>query len=236
MTDRYIDYEETQIYGPYAAAKIRSMVVGLLTPFDTGLKHIADDIEHATETVQSMLSSSDEADAALRHNVYHKEPALTQVFELFSRFSSHLDAHPKGTVDRKTFFKTDGTIRGIGRSAPRVLQVLTHISTMLKDKNCTVKDAKVWQKELEGALKTLTPILSNADGAKAKRRATTPELEAAREAWLQTYIAAKSIVEGVLRMQGKLHLMPVIFYDLAVPSHAKVTQPPTEEHSAMPTA
>lgn len=43
-----------------------------------------------------------------------------RAISLFGRFSTHLDAHEKGSIDRKRFFPEDGTATGIGRSAPRV--------------------------------------------------------------------------------------------------------------------
>ena len=54
----------------------------------------------------------------------------------------------------------------------------------------------------------------------------TPEVEQARTRWLQVYGAAKSVVEGVLRLQGRLDLMPHIFYDLAVTGSIRVTEVP----------
>lgn len=39
-------------------------------------------------------------------------------------------------------------------------------------------------------------------------------------------VGSKSTVEGALRFAGKLDLLPEVFYDLAVPSSAKVTHAP----------
>ncbi len=37
MADRYIDHEETLLYGPYAARKIKAVAVGLHPQFDPAL-------------------------------------------------------------------------------------------------------------------------------------------------------------------------------------------------------
>ncbi|MSP63010.1 MAG: hypothetical protein EXR72_22275 [Myxococcales bacterium] len=64
------------------------------------------------------------------------------------------------------------------------------------------------------------------DKARTDRRLMTPELAAARVSWLQTYAAVKCGVESVLRLSGRIDLMPEVFYDLAVPSSTKVTKAP----------
>ena len=52
------------------------------------------------------------------------------------------------------------------------------------------------------------------------RRTMTPEVKAARAEWLNIYGAAKLLVECVLRLHGKVSLMPQIFDDLADASRA----------------
>lgn len=64
-------------------------------------------------------------------------------------------------------------------------------------------------------------------GVPVEVAAEAPE-QAARVAWLQIYTAARSGVECVLRLTGRLDPLPLIFYDLAVPGDAKVTEAPSE--------
>lgn len=75
----------------------------------------------------------------------------------------------------------------------------------------------------------LAPIAEHGDNARADRSSTTVEIETARQAWLQVYGSAKLLVESALRLSGKLHLMPKVFFDLAMPSNMKVTAPPPDE-------
>jgi len=226
MTDRYIDLDETQIYGPHASGMIRTRVIGLLDKLDGGLEFFAGEIDGTTQTLGAMLSTSREASAEVRGGTKEKGSVLAGGVRVLGRFSTHLASHPDGAVDRKTFFPEDGTAGGVGRGASRVLLALGRIATELKKSKCEVSDKKRWLEEVSEAMTALAPLVQHSNNAKTERRAATPELAAAREAWLQTYMAAKSVVEGVLRLTGNLHMMPTIFHDMAVPGTAKITEAP----------
>jgi hypothetical protein len=228
MADNYIDQDETLIYGPYTARKIRKVVIGLIPAFDSGLEFLANELEHATASMHSAVTSGRDADASIRQEARNKTPALDTASEVLVRFSRHLDTHRPGSIDRKVFFTTDGTASGVGRSAPRVVLALSHISTKLRLPDTPVQGAEQWLREITAAMNGLAPVVEHADDARTDRRTVTPEIEAARIAWLQTYRAAKNGVECVLRMTGKLRLMRTVFHDLVVPAGARVTAPPPE--------
>lgn len=228
MTDRYIDQDETKIYGDYTARMIRKMAVGLLPAFDAGMEHLAVEITDATAAVKAAVDSARAADAKLRQGSQVKVSALAQAIELLGRFSRHLDGHARGSVDRKTFFTADGTAGGVGRSAARVLLALGHISAKLGVDGTPVSDAANWRSEFSRAAAQLAPVVDHSHDARTDRSQATPEVEAARVAWLQIYTAARSGVECVLRLTGRLNQLPLIFYDLAVPADAQVTEAPPE--------
>lgn len=230
MTDKYIDLDETQIYGPYAAKAIRTQALGLVGEFDAGLEKLAEELEHATRAIADSIEASRDASAAVRAVAKDKGPALKRAVGLLGRFSTHLDTHEKGSVDRKRFFPEDGTAGGVGKSAPRVVLGLGRIVTQLAKADCPVKAREDYLREFRAAAKGLAPQLEHSNNAKTERAAATPELDQARQAWLQVYAAAKCGVECVLRLTGNLHRMPTVFYDLTVPGNAKVTaapEPPT---------
>ncbi|MBI5482239.1 MAG: hypothetical protein HY906_25510 [Deltaproteobacteria bacterium] len=228
MADRYIDLDETQIHGPYAAKMIRRSCVGLVPPCDSGLEHVASEIEHATAEVKRRTDAARTASAALREGAQGKGPVLGRSVRFLGRFSTHLDSQPKGEVDRRTYFPEDGTAGGVGRSAPRVLLALGRIAELLAKPECRATGRAEWQAEAQALIAELAPVVEHSSNARTERTAATPPLEAVRQAWLQTYVAAKCGVECVLRLSGNMHLMPVVFYDLAVPGSAKVTEPPPE--------
>lgn len=232
MADRFIDKDETKIYGEYAAKKIRRVVVGLIPPFDAGLKHVANELDKATKTVADAVAAAHDADTAIRKQTKNKLPALDGALDVLKRFSAHLDTHPANTVDRKAFFTGTGTVSGIGRSANKVLATLQHIAAQLAKPKSGVSNAKAWSKEISAAVDKLAPATEDADAARTARSQATPEVEESRRAWLQTYTATKAVVEGVLRLSGKLDLMPKVFHDLAVPSGAKVTAAPADGEPA----
>ena len=55
MADRYIDHEETLLYGPYAARKIKAVALGLHPKFDPALTYLADEIMDATQAMDRAL-------------------------------------------------------------------------------------------------------------------------------------------------------------------------------------
>lgn len=229
MADRFIDQDETQIYGPYASSKIRKKVIGLIPAFDPALQHLAGELDAATAAVQAAITAARDKDSSLRQGVRQKAPALKQALALLGRFSKHLDGHPQGAVDKKVFFTTDGTASGVGKSAMRVLLAVTHITGKLKLPATVVSDRDAWAKEFESTMAQLGPVVEHADSARTDRRDLTPEVEAARQAWMQTYLAVRDGVASVYRLTGKLDRLSGVFYDLAVPATAKVTAPPPEE-------
>jgi hypothetical protein len=232
MTDRHIDQDETQIYGAHAATKIRSLVVGLVPVFDPALQHLATEIEHATTAVATAVSSARGTDTVLRKEVKGKSAALASAVGVLGRFSKHLDTHKADTLDRKAFFTADGTAKGAGTTPPRVLLALTHLSGEIKNKSHPLNDRDRWLGEVTTALAELSPVVTDAESARTERRLLTPEVESARQAWLQIYKASRCAVECVLRLTGKLDLLSLVFHDLAVPAAAKVTEAPAETPAA----
>ncbi len=226
MTDRHIDQDETQIYGAHAASKIRTLVVGLVPVFDPALHHLAKEIETATAAVSVAVSAARGTDTDLRKGVKDKSAALASAIGVLGRFSKHLDTHVPGTVDRKAFFSVDGTAKGAGATPPRVLLALTHLSVEIKKQSQPISDQARWLAEVTTALTELSPIVVDAESARTERRLLTPEIESARQAWLQVYRESRCAVECVLRLTGKLDMLSIVFHDLAVPAATKVTAAP----------
>ena len=58
MADRYIDQEETQVYGPHASKQIRALAMKLVPAYEPALRHIAAELDSATAAVGAVLKSS----------------------------------------------------------------------------------------------------------------------------------------------------------------------------------
>lgn len=232
MADRYIDHEETLIYGPYAARKIRAVALGLIPQFDAALTYLAKEIDGMTAAMEKSIGDARKSDTARRASTKERTPALQEGLDVLRRFSKHLDAHKAGVVDKRRYF-SGGSVSELGTSAPRVLLALSQIAIALSARDSGVREAKEWQKEITEAAHQLAPVIEHGDSARTTRRTQTAELEQSRSAWLQVYVAARCTVEAVLRLTGKLHLITTIFYDLAVPSDAKVTEAPADHDAAV---
>lgn len=227
MADKFIDQDETRIYGPHAANAIRKRLLGKIPQFDSALQYIADQIDTSTTTVKLAVDTARAKDAERREGTKTKSSLLKDAQRLLGRFSSHLAGHDD--IDRKLFFTRDGTVGGVGRGAQDVLLAITHLAHRLSDSHAGIRDRAHWYNEFDDMMKALAPAVEFASDAHADRRSITPEVEAARQAWLNTYISAKCLVESVLRQLGKLEQLSVIFYDLRVSAGAKVTELPPEE-------
>jgi hypothetical protein len=235
MADRYIDQDETQIYGPYAAKGIRLRVIGLIPAYDTALAYCADQLDLATAGVFDAVDAARSHDADARKGVQNKRPLLQQASSLLGKFSRHLGTHDEVSIDRRVFFTRDGTAKGAGKAAQDIVLAVTHIASKLDDPRSPVRDREHWGQRFREMVTALAPAVAFTDDARVDRQLATPEVEAARQVWLNTYIASKSLVESLLRHMGRLDQLSLFFYDLRVPSGAKVTAPPPDE-PAVPAA
>ncbi|HRI69151.1 MAG TPA: hypothetical protein PK156_33200 [Polyangium sp.] len=227
MADKFIDQDETQIYGPHATNAIRKRLIGKITEFDSALEFVAHQIDTSTGMVKSTVDAARAKDAERREGTKTKTSLLKDAQRLLGRFSNHLSGHDD--IDRKLFFTRDGTAGSVGRGAQDVLLAVTHIATRLDDHRTAVRDRAHWHKSFDDMMKSLAPAVEFSGDAHADRRSITPEVEAARQAWLNSYMSAKCLVESVLRQLGRLEQMPTFFYDLRVSAGSKVTEMPAEE-------
>jgi hypothetical protein len=232
MADRFIDQDETQIYGSYSSKRIRTRLLGLVKQYDPALGYVADQLDIATSVVKSACDAARAKDAERRKGTQGKAPLLKDAKRLLGQFSLHLAGHEPGVVDRKVFFTKDGTALGVGSAVQDVLLVAKHIANMLGDLHSPVRDAAYWCGRFDATVDALAPIAAATEEARVDRRSLTPEVEAARQVWLNQYGAAKALVESLLRQTGKVEQMSLVFHDLAVPGAAKLTAPPPEQPAA----
>lgn len=224
MSDPYIDPDEMQIYGPYAAERVRTVVVGLVPSFDAVLDELAVRILAATDTVKTPLEGTHDTDSMLRHQLPTKAAALAEGRAFLSRFSSHLNGYPPGVVDRRRYFTKDGTVHGVGQSAHAVALALSDIQLQLAKDDCPIHDRGAWLTQVTAAHDALVTPLQQSEGTRTDRRLLTPEVQAARATWLRTYRAARSVVEGVLRLAEKSEALSLIFLDAS--QHHAARKPP----------
>jgi hypothetical protein len=153
--------------------------------------------------VARSLGEKRDTQATLWQGTRAKKPALQQARQLLGRFSTHLGSHPRDTIDRRRFFAADGTARGEGTGAPKVLTALNRIATELNKPGHGVKDAANWRTEFMATIDALAPPVEQTADTRTDRRTLTPEARKTQDEWLQIYAVAKLVVEGVLRLQGR---------------------------------
>jgi hypothetical protein len=226
MADRFIDQDETQIYGPYASKRIRTQLVGLVKQYDPALVYVADQIDASTAAVKAAIDAARAKDAERRKGTQGKAPLLKDAKRLLGQFSMHLAGHDPGLVDRKVFFTKNGTALGVGSAVQDVLLVVEHIAAKLAEPKSPVRDAAYWCGRFDATVAALAPVATATEDARVARRSITPEVEAARQVWLNGYVSAKALVESLLRQTGKLGQMSLVFHDLAVAAGARATMPP----------
>ncbi|UQA54923.1 hypothetical protein [Polyangium aurulentum] len=232
MADRFIDQDETQIYGPHTSKHIRTWLIGLVKQYDPALEYVANQIDASTAAVKVAIDAARAKDAERRKGTLGKAPLLKAAKKLLGQFSLHLAVHDQGAVDRKVFFTKDGTATSVGAAVQEVLLVVKHIATMLAEPKSPVRDAAHWKARFEATAKALAPMAAAVEDARVERRSLTPEVEAARQVWLKVYCSAKPLVESLLRQVGRVEQMSLVFHDLAVPAGAKVKAPPTDAPAA----
>ncbi|MDC0749910.1 hypothetical protein [Polyangium mundeleinium] len=232
MADRFIDQDEVTIYGPYASNKIRKKLLGLIPEYDSALNYAADQIDVHTDAVKSAVEAARGTDAWRRQGARSKAPLLKQARALLGKFSTHLGAHDNGAVDRRVFFTKDGTAGAVGKAAADVVLAVAHITTKLAAPGCAVRDAAHWHGRFDAMTKSLAPVVAFADDARIDRQSLTPEVETARQVWLNGYVAARALCESLLRHLGRVDKLRLYFYDLQVNAGTKVTEPPAEEPEA----
>lgn len=228
MSDSYIDLDETQIYGPYAVARITKRLIGKVPAFDPTLTLVCDTLTQASKRVADAVAAARGAQADIRAGSQKKQSPLGTARDFLTRFASHLDAHPSGAVDDHVFFVDNGSPSGVGRSAAKQLQALQHVARELGKPDSPVKSAAEWRTEAEAIVATLEAPTASSEDAQHARRDATPETDAARDAWLVAYLVARDIVRGMLRHLGQVGLLDTFFHDLAVPDSRKVTRVPDD--------
>ncbi len=230
MVDRYIDLDETQLYGAYTVKQLRSTVAPMIPEMGMGVLHVAELLEEHTERVAQLVDDSRTSNADTRAATEQKEPILQQARQFLGRFGKLLDAGGAPDSERLRFFPKDGTVKGVGRTASDVLLAVSRIAVTINEQYADHPLYTARLPEARTLAATLSGVLEQSTNTRTARQSITPELEAARQAWLHIYNTSKLVAEAVLRLSGKANLMPRIFYDLAVPNNQKVTHidPPAD--------
>lgn len=212
MADAYIDVFETIIYGKLA----REEMVRLVMPLG----------EQWVPAIRWAVAAQEKVDARMRAVIARMggekidENEIRQVTDTLVRFGAWMSSLKGRPIDPFHFFAGAAPSDVARARLPKLVGHLERMIERLEPYAAVEESARI-----EGVVSRLAELreahaiaLRNRDKQRASqqnRRELTPEVEAARQEWLATYVANKYLVEGILRHHDALALKPLIFDDLA---------------------
>jgi hypothetical protein len=215
MADAYIDQFETLGYGDFAVAQIASMVQGLDPPMDGALEVMRGRLADRTTAMRAQLTQAGLIQGATYASAAKNGDPVGEARALVRRAVSYAASRPDGETI-VTQMLGDETLSTIGRRrATKLVPILERAAAACTACAASLPEHATWAAQLVSAAATITELNKEVRRVRAERRAMTPAVAQAREAWLATYLATKRLVEAVLMQADKQSLMPLVFDDLA---------------------
>lgn len=215
MADAYIDQFETLGYGDFAVAQIATMVQGLDPPMDGALEVMRGRLGDRTSAMRALLTQAGLIQGATYASAAENGNPVGQARVLLRRVVSYADSRPDGeTIVARML--GDETLSTIGRRrATKLVPILERAAAACTACAASLPEHATWAAQLASAAATITELNQEIRRVRAERRAMTPAVAQAREAWLATYLATKRLVEAVLMQADKQSRMSLVFDDLA---------------------
>lgn len=218
MSDSYIDQYETQAYGPFAVSQIEEIVLPLDPAFKKSLAAVAARLTAATEAMGAAMRKA----GALETTTYKAGASaggcadpLAAGRDVMRRLVKYAESRPSGSALAAKILQNQSLSTVLRRRPAKLVGAMTHALGVLEQHKRELPEHKAWAADLKAARDALDALTKSVRKTRLARRAMTPEVRAARAEWLKVYGAAKLLVECVLRLHDKVHLMPEIFDDLA---------------------
>ena len=202
--DRYIDNDETQVYGPQFSANLRRMFGGS-TPADRFMQWCAEQLDASTNTMRDAMAAQRAAGSSRTGTSEEKAPVVVEARDEIRAFALHLAACK---ADRAEPWKGDpelfvpGGIGALPRSA-RGVHVALQVACKALEADSAAPDRAKWRKRLDAQRAALAPLVERADEAQAMHRGALSEQSSEKRAWLRTYRGIALVLEGVLLLTGR---------------------------------
>lgn len=202
--DRYIDNNETQVYGPKLSANIRRKFTEM-GPVQALMLHCCTQLDAATETMRVAMVGERNAGSVRSALAEEKLPAVAAARSELKTFSLMLTAHKS---DEKQPWNGDpnlfvpGGIGAVGKGA-RALKVATETARAQLEADLHVPGRAGWIERLDAQLESLGPLVDRTDGVTKAHHDALSEQSSEKKAWLRAYRGACLIVEGVLTSLGR---------------------------------
>ncbi len=210
MADPYIDPFETQLYGKFAREQMAEVCRGKVREFDK-MVHFAIAAQQGADNVMAeALARQPGADDGV-----HSAEVIAEAGDVLVRFGYFLESLKGRPVDPRDFFGSDPPsvlarrrLNKLGAGVGKVLEETRRHAAK-------IRDVDHWIGELEEVHGKLQTLERQRQASKLSRAEISPEVEAARQKWLEIYNANKHLIRGLLDDVGKPELLPLIFDDLA---------------------
>ncbi|MGK3995274.1 hypothetical protein [Sorangium sp. So ce1024] len=229
MSHPTIYQRDIEAYGRFSASQIQRLVVPVDAGFKQALRAITARLDAATK---ALLEAKRKAVAAAvatpapRASRRGRPDPVAAARDLMRRLVELAASRPGGVALAREILKGQ-TLATVLRGRPaKLADALAHALEVIEQHGRRLPDHDAWAAELQRSREAIEPLLRSVRKTRLARRTMTPEVKAARDEWLNTYAAAKLLVEGVLRLHGKASLMPEIFDDLAPATRASRSTAP----------
>lgn len=215
MADPYIDQFETQSYGPFAVAQIEALALGMDKSYDALLRYLCVVVTERTKALGDLLAKAND------HVVVTYKPAegetdhLGDAVNLLRKLDAYVSSRDDAETIAEDVFKKR-TLTQIAKLRPaRLPEVLDTALKGVEKHRESLPEHASWAKKLRASRESVSGLITRVRSTRHARREMTPDIAAAREAWLVAYGALKLAVESLLKLHDKLRLMSEIFDDLA---------------------
>lgn len=217
MADPYIDQYETLSYGPFVIRQIQELLIGLDPDFDTALEAIVRRIERATAGVERALRDTGDTTAvtALGGPRGMTEDVVSQARKALRRLAGYLESRKSGPQLLQRLFGHEPVLTVTSRHPTKLLGTVGRALHLLIEEQDHLPEYHVWLEELRVIQQGLLTLEQRMRETRVTQTEMAPTVRTARATWIKIYEAAKPLVEAVLRLHDRLHLMPDVFDDLA---------------------
>lgn len=219
VADTYIDLFETIIYGELACTEMRTRVMPLHPAWASAVERCIELQEAANANVKAII--------AQLPGFKVDEAEIASVTDTIVRFGAWLHSLKGRPLDPARFF---GSAPPSDVARQRFSKLTGHLERMIHELaphaegggGTFIEGANGRLAELREAHAVALRIREAQRAALEARKTLGPLANAARAAWLRTYVANKRLIEGILRHHNREALMPLIFDDLAETQRSKV--------------
>ena len=222
MADLYIDQFETKVYGLYAREQMQEVCLGRIPPLDGMVQYAIAQQEYADTEMASVLARQPPPQKPL-----NETEALENARDTLTRFNNYLGSLKGRPLDPRHFFRGMNPSAAVRQRLTKLSATLGYVVEQLTALGDPVRDG-TWIQELTVAHQQLIALERQHRSLKVERADLTPEVAAARDAWLVVYSANKLLIRGFLAHLGKPELLPLIFDDLAETQRAPGVTPDAE--------